>query len=110
MNRANCRSCDAEIIWATSPASGRALPLNATKMPMYWPANTHEAPPPRPGLSSRRQHGYLPKSDDEWQDVGLFYIVEDAALADVDPQDVREFYVSHFLTCPNASGHSKGKS
>ena len=52
-------------------------------------------------VNKTRVRGYLPIGGDEWA------YIADRAKTDGSPQLV---YISHFLTCPNATAHSKGKS
>ena len=76
---ARCRSCGAEIIWAN--VGGKRVPLNAKRVQAYV-----EDPP---GFDALR-----------YRDIDA------AARADAEkPYLVR---VSHFLTCPQASEHSRG--
>lgn len=80
---ANCRSCNAPMIWATSPA-GAALPLDAK---------------PLSGAGDPRITSRL-----------VFYRLEGenaVALPRGGLLPEGDVYVSHFATCPNAAQHSK---
>lgn len=79
MTTTRCRSCGAEIVWAT--VGGKRVPLNAKRVQAYV-----EDPP---GFDTLR-----------YRDI------DPAATCDAQkPYLVR---VSHFLTCPDASLHSRG--
>ena len=74
-----CTSCGAKIIHANQPGRTGTIPLNA-----------------------RRVRAYV-LNDDGSRTVASQVVVEvDGAESDL-------FFVSHFLTCPNASQHSKNK-
>lgn len=75
-----CRSCGANIVWAT--VGGKRVPLNATRVQAY-------VDDPVKGIDSLR-----------YRDI------DRGAQADAEkPYLVR---ISHFLTCPQASQHSRG--
>lgn len=85
---AKCSSCGRAIIWATSP-SGARLPLDARPAVMYY---LDAASPP----NAVRVTAEVIRPP-----TGLF----DEAQA-----EVPKTYVSHFLTCPSAAQHSRGRS
>lgn len=74
-----CRSCGAEIFWATT-AAGRAMPIDPT-------------PTPDGNVIIQRRDGR----------IGATVLAAGAAPAS--PQEPR--YTSHFATCPNASSHRR---
>ena len=78
MTLANCRTCGAQIIWATTEA-GRAMPLNAV------PSRTGSILLLRGSLCR-----VLPSIEAE-STKGAEGVL----------------YVSHFATCPNAASHRK---
>lgn len=81
-----CSTCERPIIWAKSPA-GAALPLDARPAVMYV-LEGDQAVAVRP----------VPEADRPW----LFEADGEGARAN-EPKT----YVSHFLTCPQATAHSK---
>ena len=87
-NVSACSSCGRAIIWAASP-SGARLPLDARPAVMYYLDDAVPTPNAKPVTAE------VIKAP-----AGLF----DYA-ATVEPKT----YVSHFLTCPNAGEHSKGR-
>lgn len=80
---AHCRSCDASIIWATSPA-GRTLPLDAEPISGFGDLR----------MTSRSILYRL----DEGQAVRAFM---------TSPEESERLYISHFQSCPNAAQHSR---
>lgn len=96
-----CRSCPAEVLWATTVPRGAKVPLDPT--------------PVQPGT-----RGALAcvKGDRELFAYGLKTLAERIANKEQIPAeearqaalDRYEWRTSHFSTCPNAGQHRKGNS
>lgn len=88
-----CSSCGRAIIWAFSP-NGARLPLDARPVVMYY---LDESKPPNAIPVTAE---VLRGPSDLFAQAGV------GVEAEVVQPKV---YVSHFVTCPNAAQHSKGK-
>lgn len=76
-----CRSCDAPIIWAKSPA-GKAMPIDAEPVPdgnVLLVANGSATP-----------NAIVVEADHQWAEGA-------------------RRYKSHFATCPNAASHRRSR-
>lgn len=80
---ARCRSCDAEIIWAATPA-GKSMPLDATPTPA----------------------GNVELSGESGRPVAI--VLAGLFLADARSAG-RELFMPHHATCPQARTWRKGK-
>lgn len=81
-----CSSCEAPMIWATSPA-GKLLPLDARPTSGMY---NDGAVPPKPTYRIEVDNGGVKRAVDAGGAIS------------------HETYVSHFATCPNAGQHSRG--
>lgn len=78
---AECRSCGAPIVWATSERSGKPMPLNATPLKV---------------ITGRGEFVII-------KGVARKATPDDARLA-------RDHYTSHHSNCPQADQWRKGQS
>ena len=78
-----CSSCGRGIIWTTSP-SGARLPLDARPVTVYQ------------------------IEEDDVYPGGVGALDYQKQINDIVPGT--KLYVSHFVTCPNAAQHSRGRS
>ena len=79
--KGRCKSCGAAIAWATTK-EGKLIPLNHTRVRTYFTV---------------------------LRDDGTMEAVEHRQYDDEKQRDeVCLSYVSHFVSCPNATQHSKG--
>lgn len=83
-----CRSCQAAMIWAISPA-GRQLPLDARPTAEMYNGGAN---PPRTT--------YRIVEEGDHRNPRLLAVDAAGSISD-------ETYVSHFATCPNASQHTR---
>lgn len=87
---AKCRSCGADVLWATMKDSGKKIPLDAQPSPTGNLWCQQKSNPPHLELLA---FPALPVDH-----PGLDTINQD-----------RRRWVSHFATCPNAGEHRKPK-
>ena len=87
MKVANCRSCDAPIIWAETAANGKRMPVDAD---------------PLPTDRAFRLVGFGGRDIDEIDEQETPIAVFVAMRA---PDE--RLYVSHFSTCPHANAHRR---
>lgn len=88
-NVSACSSCGRAIIWTVSP-SGARLPLDARPAVMYYLDNAVPTP------------NAIPVKAEVIKAPAVLFAAE-AMLEET------RTYVSHFLTCPSASEHSKAR-